>query len=291
LAKLNFKKFGMTRQIMKYLNKTALVTGASAGIGAEFARQLAGHGCALILVARRLERLQQLADEIQAAHGSRCNIIALDLSDPKAGSDLMAQLQQRGLRVDLLINNAGYGLPGHLISQDWSAHAASLQLMLASPTELCRMFLPGMIANGFGRIINVASLAGHVPSSAGHTTYGAIKSYLIRFSESLALEMQQTGAPVKVLALCPGFTYSEFHDVNGARARVNQLPKFMWLDAPTVVSQGLAALERGERMHINGRVNRLIAAVCKYLPTRLANALLNRHANKFREPSGDQNPS
>jgi uncharacterized protein len=274
---------------MRYLNKTTLITGASAGIGAEFARQLAAEGSALILVARRLNRLQELAAELKAKHQTRCHLIALDLSDPDASATLLSNIKAAELHVDILINNAGYGLPGHLISQAWDAHAASLQLMLVSPTQLCRMFLPGMLANQFGRIINVASLAGHVPSSAGHTTYGAIKSYLIRFSESLALEMQQTGAPVKVLALCPGFTYSEFHDVNGARARVNQLPKFMWLDAPTVVSQGLAALERGERMYINGRVNRMIAAMCKYLPSRLASALLNRHAGKFREPSGEEN--
>jgi uncharacterized protein len=271
---------------MRYSNKTTLITGASAGIGAEFARQLAAQGSALILVARRLDRLQELAAELKAKHQTRCHLIALDLSDPDAAAQLLVSIKAENLRVDILINNAGYGLPGHLVSQAWSAHAASLQLMLTSPTELCRLFVPGMVENGFGRIINVASLAGLVPSSAGHTTYSAIKSYLIRFSESLALEMQQIGAPVKVLALCPGFTYSEFHDVNGARALVQQMPKAMWLDAETVVRQGLEALEVGRRVHVTGRLNRVIATMFKYLPDRLGSWLVNRQAGKFREPQG-----
>jgi uncharacterized protein len=271
---------------MRYTNKTALITGASAGIGAEFARQLAAQGAQLILVARRLDRLQELAAELKARHQTHCHLIALDLSDPESSTKLLTSIKAADLRVDILINNAGYGLPGHLTSQPWNAHAASLQLMLTSPTELCRLFVPEMIDNGFGRIINVASLAGLVPSSAGHTTYSAIKSYLIRFSESLALEMQQIGAAVKVLALCPGFTYSEFHDVNGARALVQQMPKAMWLDSETVVRQGLQALEAGQRVHVTGRINRVIATMFKYLPDRLGSWLVNRQAGKFREPQG-----
>lgn len=267
-----------------YQGKTALVTGASAGIGLEFARQLAAMGCDLVLTARRLDRLQQIAAELTQQFNIKTHVIALDLADPAAPASLEAQLQARQMQIDILINNAGFGLPGILVSQPWSAHAASLQVLLIAPTQLCHAFIPAMRERRWGRIVNVASLAGLVPPSASHTTYGAIKSYLIRFSQSLALEEAKTG--VAVLALCPGFTYSEFHDANGARSRVQALPKFMWMDAATVVRQALVALEAGKRVYINGGINQCIAVVCKYLPDSIASWLVNRNAAKFREPNG-----
>ena len=267
-----------------YQGKTALVTGASAGIGLEFANQLAAKGCNLVLTARREERLLQIAAELTQKFNIKTHVIALDLADPGAPESLQSQLHARQIQVDILINNAGFGLPGILVSQPWTAHAASLQVLLIAPTQLCRAFIPAMRERGWGRVINVASLAGLVPPSASHTTYGAIKSYLIRFSESLALEEAESG--VAVLALCPGFTYSEFHDANGARSRVQALPKFMWMDAATVVRQGLVALEAGKSVYINGGINKFIAALCKFLPNAIASWLVNRNANKFREPNG-----
>jgi short-subunit dehydrogenase len=267
-----------------FQGKTALVTGASAGIGLEFARQLAAMGCDLVLTARRQDRLQQIATELTLQFNIKTHVIALDLADPGAPDGLEAQLQARQVQIDILINNAGFGLPGTLVSQPWSAHAASLQVLLTAPTQLCHALVPAMRERGWGRIINVASLAGLVPPSASHTTYGAIKSYLIRFSQSLALEEAKTG--VAVLALCPGFTYSEFHDANGARSRVQALPKFMWMDAATVVRQALVALEAGKRVYVNGGINQFIALLCKYLPDAIASWLVNRNAAKFREPNG-----
>jgi uncharacterized protein len=266
-----------------YQKKVALITGASAGIGLEFARQLAGLGCDLVLTARRLDRLNEIATKLRAQYKIQTHVIALDLSLPSASETLVAELETRALQVDILINNAGFGLPGMLLSQPWSAHAASLQVLLIAPTELCRRLIPGMRAHGWGRIINVASLAGLVAPSAGHTTYGAIKSYLIRFSESLALEEVKTG--VRVLALCPGFTRSEFHDANGTRARAQALPNFMWMDTATVVRQAITAIEADARVYVNGGVNQFIAALCKYLPDALASWLVNRNAGKFREPN------
>ena len=267
-----------------YQGKTALITGASAGIGLEFARQLAAMGCDLVLTARRQDRLQQIASELTQQFKIKAHVIALDLADPGATVSLEAQLQARHVQIDIVINNAGFGLPGTLVSQPWSAHAASLQVLLIAPTQLCHAFIPAMRERGWGRVINVASLAGLVPASASHTTYGAIKSYLIRFSESLALEEAKTG--VAVLALCPGFTYSEFHDANGARSRVQALPKFLWMDAATVVRQALVALEAGKSVYINGAINQFIAALCKFLPNSIASWLVNRNAKKFREPNG-----
>ncbi len=266
-----------------YQGKVALVTGASAGIGLEFARQLAELGCDLVLTARRLDRLNEIAAELSAQFNVKTHVIALDLALPSAPETLVAELHSRAMPVDILINNAGFGLPGMLLSQPWSAHAASLQVLLIAPTELCRRLIPGMRARGWGRVINVASLAGLVAPSAGHTTYGAIKSYLIRFSESLALEEVKTG--VRVLALCPGFTRSEFHDANGTRTRAQALPNFLWMDSDTVVRQAITAIEKDARVYVNGTVNKLIAALCKYLPDALASWLINRNAAKFREPN------
>lgn len=258
----------------------ALVTGASAGIGAEFARQLAARGHAVVLVARRAERLEALARELRDRHGAPSLVVALDLSDPDAGAALFERTEAAGIAVEFLVNNAGYGLPGTLTCQPWASHRAFLEVMVAGPVDLCWRYLPGMRARRRGCVINVASLAGLVPGSAGHTLYGASKSWLIKFSQSLALENAALG--VKVSALCPGFTYSEFHDVNGARAIVSKMPKYMWMDAAPVVAAGLDAVERGEIVCVPGRVNRFIKFLMKHLPDGLALRMTAARSKDFR---------
>ncbi len=270
---------------MIYQGKTALITGASAGIGAEFARQLAAQGANLVLVARRLDKLEALAKQLTDSNKVKVHFEAIDLADPASCQTLATRLQAASIPIDILINNAGFGLPGSFASQPWRAHQESLQVLLIAPTELTRHLLPDMLKHGFGRIVNVASLAGLVPASPGHTTYGAIKSYLIRWSASLSMEVKSKG--VHVLALCPGFTYTEFHDVNGARKLVNRLPKFMWMSAQDVVSQGLIAMERGDEVRINGKWNNFVAGFSKYLPNFIGSWLVNRQAKNFRE----QNPN
>lgn len=257
----------------------ALVTGASSGIGAAIAREYARRGVPLILTARRIDRLDALAAELRP----QVDVLTLaaDLADPAAPATLQAQIAARGLHVAHLVNNAGYGVPGRYLSSDWKTHADSLQVMLNGVCELTHRLLPAMEAAGHGRIVNVASLAGLVPASAGHTLYGATKAFLIRFSECLAMEMEAKG--VHVCALCPGFTYTEFHDVNGMRDRVSQLPKWIWLDADAVAKLGLDAVERGQRRCVTGGANRLIAAISKYLPDRLAHALVASRSKEFRD--------
>jgi uncharacterized protein len=268
-----------------YANKTALITGASAGIGLCFAQQLAARGANLVLVARRAERLEKTAEDLRARFGIRVHCYAADLAHGDSCEAIFARLQADNLHVDVLINNAGFGLPGTYVSQPWTAHQESLQVLLMAPSELTRLCLPGMLARGYGRVVNVASLAAFAPASPAHTTYGAIKSYLVRWSESLSLEVRQRG--VHVLALCPGFTYTEFHDVNGARALVNRLPKWLWMDVDSVVSEAIIAMENGKSVHINGRVNRLLAGLFKYLPGPIANLLVKSQSKNFRE----QNPN
>jgi short-subunit dehydrogenase len=260
--------------------RTALVTGASAGIGAAYARELAARGCNLVLTARRTERLEALAAELKSKHGTLSECIAADLADPAAPAALCADIARRGITIDVLINNAGYGVPGHFTVPAWQAHADFIQVMMTAPCELVYKLLPGMQQRGYGRIANIASLAGHIPGSAGHTLYGASKAFLVKFSQSLALENRTRG--VNVCAVCPGFTYSEFHDVTGTRGVVSKMPKWMWLSAEEVVRTSLDAMERGEIVYVTGRVNRVIKRLFKILPDRLALRLIDQRAKDFR---------
>ncbi|HVZ31516.1 MAG TPA: SDR family NAD(P)-dependent oxidoreductase, partial [Polyangiaceae bacterium] len=189
-------------------------------------------------------------------------------------------IEAQGLKVDLLVNNAGYGVSGFFASQPWEKHADFLQVLVTSAAHLTHLCLPGMMARGFGYIINVASLAGLLPGGPGHTLYGAAKSFLIKFSESLAPEVRRKN--VYVTAVCPGFTYSEFHDVLGNREQVSQLPKWLWMDADKVARQGLNAAARGEIVYVNGGINRAIASAFRLLPERLAQRSIQRRAARIR---------
>jgi short-subunit dehydrogenase len=261
-------------------NRRALVTGASSGIGEAFARELARRGFDLVLTARRADRLEALARELREQHAIEAIVAPLDLSRPDGPEALVAALDAQGLSVDVLVNNAGYGVTGYFEEQPWATHAAFIQVMMTAPTELVYRLLPGMKARGYGRIVNVASLAGHTPGSAGHTLYAASKAYLIKFSQSLALE--GTGTGVNTTAVCPGFTYSEFHDVTGSRELVSKMPGFMWMDAATVARQGLDAVDAGKAVYVTGGVNRAIKTLFKLLPDGLALKLAKRQGKRFR---------
>jgi len=265
---------------MNYKGKRALVTGASAGIGEAFAEALAEKGADLILTARRGERLKRLAAKLEEKFGIKAIAIEADLSDPAAPQKIADELAARGAEVDILINNAGFGLPGAYEDADWEAHRDFIELMLTAPAQLVRLFLPGMQARGYGRIINVASLAGLVPAGAGHTMYGAIKAFLVSFSQALAAENEMRD--VKVSALCPGFTYSEFHDVNETRGVVSRLPKYMFMEARPVVVGALEAVEARRVIYVPGLWNKFVACLMRLLPRPWAAALVKRQARNFR---------
>jgi len=262
--------------------RLALVTVASAGIGAALARVFAGDGYDVALTARREDRLVQVADDIRLRFGVETLTIPADLADPAAPSAILDHLAAHGRDVDALVNNAGYGLGGTFSDTTWADQAAVLQVMLTAPTELAHRTLPGMAERRFGRVINVASLAGLLPGSAGHTLYGAIKSYLVRFSQSLHLENQQTG--VHVTALCPGFTYSEFHDVNGTRETVTSAtPDWLWMGADEVAAVGYEAVEANRPVSVPGAPNKTIAAVAKVLPDDWALGLMAWQGPRIRK--------
>lgn len=258
--------------------RTALVTGASAGIGAAFARHLAAQGYALLLVARRIERLQELAAELTAQHGVRCDVFAADLSDPAAPAAIVAFAEEQGIPIDVLINNAGLSGKSAFADTPWPKLAAEIQLMVTAVTELCHRVLPGMRARGWGRIVNLSSLAAFSPPGAS-LLYTGIKSYVLNMSQSLDMELKPQG--IHVTALCPGFTHSEFHDTMGTRAEADKLPSLLWQEADDVVREGWDAVMKGRPVCVPGTVNKLIASTVRPLPVALQYQLGNR-LNPFK---------
>ena len=235
------------------MTRTALITGASAGLGAEFARQLAAEGHDLVLVARRKEKLDAVAADLARQHGIRVETFGADLSDPAAPREIFEFTRSRALAIDVLVNNAGSAGPHLLEEQDWAPQAAFLELMMISVPHMCHHFIPPMRERGFGRVLNVASFAGRIPRAAG-AHYGPSKAYLVALTEELALMLAGTGVHASVL--CPGFTHTEFHESAGMDEMKRALPEFLWYDAETVVREGLDALEKGKPIRISGRLYR-----------------------------------
>ena len=263
------------------MKRTALVTGGSSGIGVAFAEVFAAHGYDLVLAARREEKLRDVAARLEREHGIRVHVFVSDLEVPGAPSRLVDEIAARGLTIDALVNNAGYGVPGQYLKTTWERHAAFLNIMVVAVTELTRRLLPGMLERKFGRIINIASLAGLVPAPAGHTLYAASKSFLIKFSEALSNEVGEQG--VHVTAVCPGFTFSEFHDVTGTRASVSKLPSWMWMNAAAVAREGFAANDANRSVFVTGKVNRTIAMLARMMPQQFVAAVNRRAARSYRK--------
>ena len=261
--------------------RRALVTGASAGIGQAFARVLAAEGHELILVARRVDRLEALARDLQARHGIVAHVFPVDLAQQDASQRLCDWLTANGLTVDVLVNNAGFGVPGSYAGTTWQQQKDFLQVLVVALAELTHRLLPGMIERRWGRIINVASLAGLLPGVAGHTLYAASKALVITFSESLALEVARHG--IFVTASCPGFTLTEFHDVTGTRAMVSKLPAYLWSDADAVARGSYDAVMAGVPVFVPGRLNRSLATLSRLLPRRLVLAAMKQQTGNFRK--------
>jgi hypothetical protein len=261
--------------------RLALITGASSGIGAALARVYASHGYDLALTARRADRLHRLADELRLRNGVESLVIPADLARPEAPDYVLAAIEAQGRVVDALVNNAGYALPGAYAATRWEDQQAFLQVLLVAPCELAHKVLPGMLDRRFGRIVNVASLAGLTPGAPGQTLYGPAKAALIRFSQALHLEIQGTG--VHVSALCPGLTYSEFHDVAGTRDQFSSTaPTWLWLGADEVAQAGYEATEANRPICVTGAPNKAIAALSKLAPDEWTMALIASQASRLR---------
>ncbi len=262
--------------------RLALITGASAGIGAEFARQYAARGWDVALTARRADRLQALAEDIEQTHRTCAITIAQDLAQEAAVDLILEELKSHGRHVDALINNAGYGLPGTFFTTSWEDQARVNRVLWTAPLELIHKLLPGMAARDHGRIINVSSVLGYTAGAGGQTLYGPIKAALIRVSEALHAEAMEAGHNIHVTALCPGLTDTEFHDVAGTRERAAQAPDWMWMQPGPVVAAGIEAVERGQPVVVPGAVNKGITSFAKLLPDPLARLAMREQSRRFR---------
>lgn len=232
-----------------FADQWALVTGASSGIGAEYARHLAGLGMHLVLVARRQLELEELAHELHSKHACRCEVIATDLTLPDAPQQLLAEVERRGITLELLVNNAGFGAVGEVDEAQVERMLQMVQLNVAACVDLTYRTLPGMLARGHGAIVNLSSLSAFQPV-AYMAVYAATKAFILHFSEALAIEVRPRG--VTILAVCPGVTRTQFFEIAGARG---WLQKHASHSPEQVVRESLKALRRRRQVIVIGWKN------------------------------------
>ena len=262
----------------------AAVTGASSGIGATFARHLAARGYDLLLIARRAERLFDVARTLESNYPVRAEVLAADLtSEPD-----LVPLEQRlaeDPRLEILVNNAGFGTMGKFFEAPLAGQDSMHRLHVMATVRMTHAVLPGMVERRKGAVINVSSVAGFA-QSPGNVSYCATKRWMNSFSEGLHLEMKSIGSPVRIQALCPGFTYSEFHDVMGVER--SRIPKSWWMSSEDVVAESLRGLDEGKWLVIPGRRYRIYVWFMKWLPQSLMHSLAIRAGARFRQPKETQ---
>jgi uncharacterized protein len=243
--------------------KTALVTGASSGLGTEFARQLAKKGAHLVIAARRRANLEKLALELSAAHNVDVQVIEIDLSEPDAARKLFEATEGAGKPIEVLVNNAGGGVHQNFVDTDWDRLQRQVQLNVVTLTELTWRCARAMKARGSGYILNVSSIGAYTPSPT-YSTYSAGKAFVRDFSEAIAYELR--GTNVRVCSLCPGGTNTEFHLAAG-----QELPKIFratFMSAKDCAAIGLSALFRGRRNIVSGVMNAVSMWMLRFLPRR-----------------------
>lgn len=250
---------------MKQLNGlTALVTGASSGIGAEFAKQLAQQQCHLVLVARRVERLEALRSELMAQHGIEVKVVAMDLAKPEAPAHLFEQTESAGVQIDILVNNAGFGLFGDFDTLDWTREQEMIQLNITALVDLTKRYVVGMKARNQGHIIQVASTTAYQPTPL-YAAYGATKSFVLSYGEALNFELRETNVNCTVVS--PGITRTEFFEVSGQKFTF--FHRLTIKDASEVVDIGLKRMHKGGSV-VTGAVNALLTFSVRFAPRKLA---------------------
>lgn len=243
--------------LQSFADQWALVTGASSGIGAEYARQLAALGMHLVLVARRQRELEELAQELHSRHACRCEVIAMDIAEPGAPAQLFEEVQRRGITIELLVNNAGYGAVGEVADADVERMVQMVHLNAGAVVDLTYRFLPGMLERGHGAIMNLSSLSAFQPV-AYMGVYAATKAFVLHFSEALAIEVRDRG--VTILAVCPGVTRTPFFDIAGAPG---WLQKHSSHSPEQVVRDSIRALQRRRQVIVIGWRNYLLTLLVR----------------------------
>jgi short-subunit dehydrogenase len=258
--------------MMKILNgKVALITGASSGLGADFARQLAARGCGLILVARRADRLRELQAEISASYGVLVECLAMDLVEGDAPQKLYDQLKAANRTVDVLVNNAGYGVFGEFWITPWERLHQMLELDMVALTHLTRLFVADMLLRNSGYILNVASTGAFQPTPT-YAAYSAAKSYVLSLSEALHYELRHTS--VKCTVLCPGVTRTEFFEVAGQKMTTFQ--RLTIMESADVARIGIEAMLKGRSSVVAGGFNALVAWSTRLMPRQFQAAMSYR---------------
>ena len=249
------------------------MTGASSGIGADMARELAARGHDLALVARREDRMRELAEELAERHAVRAEIFGCDVAEPEERARLIGEVAERGLTVEILINNAGFGSGGAFHALDGDGETGMVRTNVEAVVALTSAWLPGMVERRRGAVLNLASLIGFQPVPF-QATYGASKAFVLSFTQAVHEEVRGTG--VTITALCPGPVRTEFGESGGFGGADDRIPSFMWLDSETVARAGIEGLEKGDRVVVPGAVNRLGALSGHYMPRALLLPLVRR---------------
>ncbi|QUD86904.1 SDR family NAD(P)-dependent oxidoreductase [Phenylobacterium montanum] len=257
----------------------ALVTGASAGLGAAFARAYAAKGHDLALVARRAGRLEALARELKDAHGTQSLVIPADLSELDAHIPVLDAIEAEGRHVDVLVNNAGFGIPQSFTTVPWSRQREFLMTLVVTVCGFAHGVIPGMASRGRGSIINIASLAAFSPGVAGNSLYPGAKSLVLKFSQALDAEYRERG--IKVTAVCPGFTRTEFGEKAGVQEIMDQAPRMFSQTAEEVARVTIAANEAGRLVFVPGLHNKIAALLMRRLPQGLVRAAIAAGSAKY----------
>lgn len=253
--------------------KTALITGASSGIGEAFAEALAQEGSDLILVARSKDKLDALAKKLAATYGRRVEVIAADLGEPSPGARIAAAVAKLGMSVDLLLNNAGFGTAGAFHKTEPQRSAQMIALNVSAVVDLTHAFLPAMVERGSGAIVNVASVAAFQPTPT-MSVYGASKAFVLSFSEGIWAEYRRKG--IKVLAVCPGPTDTPFFEATGTAGLRKTVPSPMMMTTDAVVADSLRALKAGHTVAIPGFINKALTTTPRFMPRKLMAYLSGR---------------